>query len=321
MATYRSIAAALVVGTLAVIVACGENTREATDSDSSDDAGTEGGKGTSKGGSSGTSEEESSSSSSGSTSSSSGGSSSSSGSTSGSTSSSSGSTSSSSSGSIPDSGTPDSGKPDSGVVDAGSCTTTAPSNVCGLTPQCGCAANQTCDVTNYSNGAVSCVGAGAGATASVCSSTSQCALGLTCVRGACRPYCAKAGQSCNNGLGECMQLKNGNGSSITNLKVCAIPCAPRNPSAACGANNCIWDEGPDTTDCATAGTKGEFETCSSSTQCLPGFACVDNPDKGLVCERWCRVGNSADCPGSPTCVDVFGGTGPNEGNTRLGFCE
>src|SRR5436309_784991 len=41
------------------------------------------------------------------------------------------------------------------------CTTVAPTNRCGLDPQCGCAMNETCDVT-ADNGATSCVTAGTG---------------------------------------------------------------------------------------------------------------------------------------------------------------
>src|SRR5262249_2434892 len=69
-----------------------------------------------------------------------------------------------------------SGKPDSGAPDAGSCGKVAPSNVCGLTPQCGCAPNETCDVTDKSNGAVSCILAGGGPQGSLCTTSSQCAI-------------------------------------------------------------------------------------------------------------------------------------------------
>src|SRR5207248_3055896 len=50
-------------------------------------------------------------------------------------------------------------KNDAVGLDTGSCTTTGPTHVCGLSPQCGCNAQSTCDVDYpaHADGTVHCV--------------------------------------------------------------------------------------------------------------------------------------------------------------------
>lgn len=222
------------------------------------------------------------------------------------------------------SGTPDAGgsSGSSGAPDAGSCATVAPSNACGLTPQCGCASNETCDVTNKSNGAVGCILAGGGPQGSLCTTSSQCAVGLTCAYGACRPYCAAENTACaGTGLGMCGQYYDPPGTAVPNSKVCTITCNLRSPSAACGSNTCIWDGSLGATDCDAAGTKSLYATCTKYNDCQQGLACVYHPLFGYECERWCRVGTNSDCGLFESCKDVYGANAPMEGTTRLGHCQ
>jgi len=323
MKPIHSFASALLLGTLAALAACAEGTAldaAATDfvqpketkdptepaddrvtvppKDSEDDEPDDGS--SSSSGSSGTS-----SGSSGTSSGSSGTSSGSSGTSSGSSGTSSGS----------------SGTSSSGGVDAGACTTVPPSNTCGLTPQCGCAANQTCDVTNKSDGSVSCILAGGGPLASLCTTTSQCAAGLTCAYGACRPYCAPANAACTGaGLGMCGQYYDPPGTAVPNSNVCTIECDLRIPSAACGSNTCIWDGSLKASDCDRAGTKGVFAKCTSYNDCQPGMACVNHPLFGFECEPWCRIG-SGECGLFSSCVDVYGAQAPVQSGFKLGHCR
>ncbi|MBX3219650.1 MAG: hypothetical protein KF795_03955 [Labilithrix sp.] len=219
------------------------------------------------------------------------------------------------------SGGPDAGGSSSGAPDAGSCATVAPSNVCGLAPQCGCASNQTCDVTNKSNGAVSCILAGGGPQGSLCTTSSQCAAGLTCAYGACRPYCATANTACAGaGLGMCGQYYDPPGTAVPNSKVCTITCNLRSPSAACGSNTCIWDGSVSATDCDAAGTVGVFEKCTKYNDCKQGMACINHAIFGFECEPWCRIGSN-DCGIFSSCKDVYGAGGPMEGTTKLGHCQ
>lgn len=206
--------------------------------------------------------------------------------------------------------------------DAGSCATAPPSNACGLTPQCGCAADQTCEVTDGTNGAVSCVASGAGPLGSPCTVTSRCAAGLTCARGACRPYCAVQGSACTgDGLGTCVVSRDAAQTAIPNANVCTIPCDLLNPSAACGESACIWNGSLEVTDCNAVGTKAAHEPCTKGDDCQQGLACVGHPVFGSTCARWCRVGKDADCGTLQMCVNVYGSKAPTQAGETLGHCQ
>jgi hypothetical protein len=207
-------------------------------------------------------------------------------------------------------------------TDAGSCATTAPSRACGLAPQCGCAANETCDVIDKSTGAVSCVAAGDGVLGSACTETSQCGLGLTCALGACRPYCSTVKSACSGaGVGTCLQATNSSGSGIRNLKVCTIPCDVLSPAAACASNTCTWDSTAKLANCEGAGTRSVRQACARSSDCMPGLACARHPVVGMECERWCRVGHDDECGILQKCNDVYGADGPTQGTDKLGLCQ
>lgn len=209
------------------------------------------------------------------------------------------------------------------TVDAGSaCATVPPSNACGLAPQCGCAVNETCDVTNLATGSVSCVLAGGGPVGSYCTSTTQCAKGLTCGYNTCRPHCPTIGAACAGaGLGPCAQYYDpAAGTPVTNGKVCTIACDLRSPSAACGSNNCIFDTTINATDCDKSGTVPLYGACKRYNECQQGLACAKHPVFGFECEKWCRIGQS-DCGLFSTCTDVYGATAPTSGGVKLGHCQ
>jgi hypothetical protein len=203
----------------------------------------------------------------------------------------------------------------------GACVTTAPSNACGLDPQCGCAANETCNIANKSTGAVSCSLAGGGPLASLCTTSSQCAKGFTCAYGACRPYCSTLNTACTtSGTGMCTELWE-NGAAVPNGKVCTISCDLRNPSTVCGSNNCIYDASVKAADCDKAGTKALYDACSTYNECGQGLACVNHPFYGPECEKWCRVGMDSDCSVFEVCEDVYGVNAPSQGGYTLGHCQ
>ncbi|MDB4938863.1 MAG: hypothetical protein JWP87_5835 [Labilithrix sp.] len=230
----------------------------------------------------------------------------------------------SSGGSSPSGGTPDagsSGGTSSGGVDAGGCATVPPSNACGLSPQCGCTANHTCDVTNNTTGAVSCVVSGGGPIGSSCTTTSQCANGLTCGYNTCRPYCPTTGAACVGTGGQCTPYYDPTaGTAVPNSKVCTVTCDLRSPSAACGSNNCIFDTTINATDCDKSGTKALYAACTRYNDCQQGLACTKHPVYGFECEKWCRIGQN-DCGSLETCTDVYGATAPSSGGAKLGHCQ
>lgn len=220
--------------------------------------------------------------------------------------------------SAPDAG----GRPPSG--DAGTkCEDVPPGQACTLAPQCGCSAGEMCTVTNASTGAVACIGAGDGKRAAACTTNEQCAKGLACAFGVCRPYCAKKDKACSGaGLGTCTQFQAPTGTAVPNAFVCTIECNPREPSAACGTSSCVWNATLKVTDCSTPGTGDLHAPCQKSHDCKPGLACVPKPlGNGAECQRWCRVGKVGDCDPFETCIDVYGPGGPKAGTDKLGHCR
>lgn len=218
----------------------------------------------------------------------------------------------------------DSGADTGGGTDAGGCATVPPNRLCKVvSPQCGCGATQTCDVTNMTTGATSCVNAGGGTLGSACASTNQCAKELTCLFGACRPYCETPGSACVGAdLGGCFQPETGAGGATTpNLKVCAVKCDPRSPATRCGSNGCVWFATDKESDCRPVGTKKLYDPCSSIVECAAGLTCATHPLFGPECERWCRLGQGGDCGLLESCVDVYGANAPKVGVYTYGLCR
>jgi hypothetical protein len=181
------------------------------------------------------------------------------------------------------------------------CKRVGPSNVCGLDPQCGCGAGQTCDVDFQAlDGTTSCVPAtGSGGIKAPCATTKDCSAGLTCVFKTCRPYCESDGVLCGkSGTNVCAQLNDGQ-TPIPNLKVCRLDCS-LDDANACGGNGvgCIYLDQKDRTDCYPVGTSS---TCSANQGfCAPGYNCVILNGTQYACKPWCRVGGST-CTGGTTC--------------------
>lgn len=224
-------------------------------------------------------------------------------------------------------GTADAGKDSGGnaTPDAstGACTTTPPSNVCGVSPQCGCAANQTCAVSG-SNGASSCVNAGSKAVGNACTKTSDCTAGNACHFGACRPYCSTPNAACSGG-GLCFAPQDANGNTTPNLDVCTVTCDPMKPSTTCGTNACIWFASAKESDCRPAGTVAPFDACVYDSDCRAGSACAyDAYWDDYSCFQWCRIGTN-DCGSNLYCDNFLeleeGVPAPVVGGYKLGVCR
>ncbi|MDB4941776.1 MAG: hypothetical protein JWP97_1310 [Labilithrix sp.] len=220
---------------------------------------------------------------------------------------------------------------DASVPDTGAaCKAVPPNDKCGLDPQCGCGSNETCDVTNDTNGATSCVTAGAATVGRPCFQTGDCIAGLACVFGACRPYCGTALSKCTvAGTSLCVAVLDGADKPITNKNVCTINCDPMNPAGVCGTNACHWFDtyyAPEkVTDCNYGGTTPALGTCVDTSDCQPGYACIDHPSSkiGFECEKWCRVGQDSDCDQASgfRCKDVFGANAPVINGVKEGVCQ
>jgi hypothetical protein len=222
---------------------------------------------------------------------------------------------------------------------ASECKTTPPNNKCGLDPQCGCGTNETCDVTNDATGATSCVTAGGATLGRPCSQSGDCLAGLTCAFGVCRPYCSSARTKCTSpGTDLCVEIVGDDGKPMPNKKVCTIECDPRQPSAVCGTNACIWFPtyySPEkVSDCNFPGTVDGLAGCAidpakpmdagDDFACKAGFACAKHPKYGFECERWCRIGMDSDCASAGTgfkCKDVYGTNAPVIAGVKEGVCQ
>jgi hypothetical protein len=219
---------------------------------------------------------------------------------------------------------------DASVPDTGAaCVTVAPNNKCGLDPQCGCANNETCDVTNEASGATSCVTAGGATLGRPCNQTGDCLAGLTCSYGACRPYCKTPRSKCGvTGTDLCVETLGADGKPVTNRNVCTITCDPRVPAGVCGTNACHWFAtyyAPSkVSDCNFGGTVAAMAPCQDTSDCQPGLACINHPKYGYECERWCRIGQTPSDCGTDSkikCKDVFGADAPVINGVKEGVCQ
>jgi len=185
------------------------------------------------------------------------------------------------------------------------CKRSAPSNKCGLAPQCGCTLAETCEVED-GTGAVDCVTAGLATMGSACVNTSGCARGLTCVYGTCHAYCGNPGSPCTEPkTGGCEQVNKADGTAVPNLSVCRVACELRDVNGCGGTSSagtgvCQVDD-LGNTDCAKGGTRTVGQTCGATDLCGPGTVCAGNATVGNTCRKWCRVGTN-DCGGAVACT-------------------
>ncbi|MBS2016544.1 MAG: hypothetical protein JST00_26910 [Deltaproteobacteria bacterium] len=200
------------------------------------------------------------------------------------------------------------------------CVRTAPSKKCGVAPQCGCTATETCDVQD-SAGNVACITAGKGAMGVPCATSAGCARGLTCVFGTCHELCGNPGGKCTTPkTSDCLQVKSTGGAAVPNLAVCLVACDLRDPNAcggttAVGTGVCMVDD-KGVTDCQEGGTRTLGQTCSPTDDCGPALVCVTSGGSS-TCRKWCRVGTN-DCGGATVCGGFS--TKVMVGTTEYGAC-
>ena len=181
---------------------------------------------------------------------------------------------------------------------SGDCKTAAPSNACGVSPQCGCASAQTCDVVD-SVGTAKCVSSGTAPMGHPCDATAQCAAGNTCIFGVCHAFCSDPSTACTlPRTGACAQIKTTEGAEIPNLAICRVAC-DLHDSATCGTAVCRVDDKGET-ECQPKGTRNEGEKCTPDDDCGPGLVCTSSSSSS-ACKHWCRVG-ATDCGAGKKCA-------------------
>jgi hypothetical protein len=206
----------------------------------------------------------------------------------------------------------DSGWPD---VEPG-CKTAPPSNVCGLDPQCGCGTN-TCEVNRVKlDGTTECVASGNNPVKTPCNDTTECAQGLTCLWGVCRPYCSQDGTDCGKAsTTKCIQVQNSQSQPILNLLVCRLDCTLDDTGQSCGGNGrgCVYDGTNSATDCFDLSQYGTTTCSQNAPYCAAGYVCLST----YACARWCNI-NAPNCAGNTTCKPLQ--TPPMVNGKTYGVC-
>ena len=182
-------------------------------------------------------------------------------------------------------------------------------------PQCGCTANQNCDVTD-ATGVTACEPAGSVPAYGNCTALGQCGVGYQCVGTVCQPFCG-SNNDCPGAGRECIQVLSGatGNPPIPADFVCTSGCNPIDPQAICGpGTTCDFF---DITHTQCFGPSGFGMGANGCTQtnpflCAPGYICLSDNS----CMKWCRIGHN-DCSGAQTCLDL----GDSLGGVEYGYCD
>lgn len=213
---------------------------------------------------------------------------------------------------------PDSGTgPDATAIDAGIDAVPCANTPCDLYDQCGCSGTASvCDLdpAMIASGATACRIDDAGGTENtLCTRSTSCAAGHSCVGGRCRRYC-RDDATCPGDGGLCILEVTVAGNPIPDVTMCTTDCVPtQTTNAACPATwacHAYFDQPGNRylTDCAaqptTGGTAGA--TCTRSEDCRAGLDCITLSTGGMQCRPncLCPTGQCAQgtCPaGTGSC--------------------
>jgi hypothetical protein len=206
--------------------------------------------------------------------------------------------------------------------------------VCSTFPQCGCGANQNCNIVTAS-GRTACVAVGAGALHTACVNAGECQKGLQCFGGVCVPLCIDDNTDCTiDHTPRCKRVTftppitpddtpdaapmdaRPVPIEVPGFGVCLAQCDPMKPATVCGeGRSCVFFSLTDaTTQCISPGTATGAGGCAKSVlACAVGYGCFDGD-----CRKICRVGVAEDCPGA-TCAAFAEPVTKN--GTQYGTCK
>jgi hypothetical protein len=230
-----------------------------------------------------------------------------------------------------DSSIEDSPAADSAIADAGN-DADAP-EACTTFPQSGCAASMNCVVLD-ATGKTGCILPGTTGLHAICSNLGDCSLGLTCVDGICKAFCASTSNCSATKGSDCRAVQastaDGGTKPIPGYSVCNQVCDPTQTDGGCSAGaGCTWFGPSDAVyaDCAKAGIGTGADGCSVTNPhgCAPGFGCsstlpfaLTGCEKGYACPpkdycaRYCFSPGANDCASGTECKP-FGAFGTGEG--------
>lgn len=146
-----------------------------------------------------------------------------------------------------------------------------------------------------------------------CRSNSDCAVGLSCLAGLCRPVC-EDDSDCASG-GRCLLTISGR---EVNVSTCSGACDPINGGVGCGEGALCYPAYDGPAICvseASTPPNDKGSTCSQDYDCANGLGCSQG-----VCRSWCT--SNSDCLGA---TSVCNRISPNRyGLTTsdlIGYCE
>jgi hypothetical protein len=208
-----------------------------------------------------------------------------------------------------------------------------PTMPCDIHEQCGCPANQACDIDFTDLMGNACRVAGAGDENDTCPAVTTCAAGYVCVGNgtgdACEKWC-DADDDCVAPKGKCViQLSDGT-MDIPGAVVCSSNC---NPTAVVTGGVCpaAWKctlqsvvfqgADQDIVDCTPAGAGAIGAACADDNACVAGTVCIDTTNDMVTnptCTRICTPPGTGTCPVGDVCT----GFNPpfNVGGTIYGVC-
>ena len=166
----------------------------------------------------------------------------------------------------------------------GGCTIPAGA-ACAVDPQCGCPANQKCDLPN---GNAACVAVGTSAPGDLCTDVTDCVAGTTCTNGVCHAFCTTPGAQCPAGgiSAEPQGVCTANGGNTVQGFLCPLTCslAPNSCTQHAGCVVVPDADGGVFADCEQPGTGGNLASCATDNDCIAGYGCTVGS-----CYQWCEL--------------------------------
>ena len=163
---------------------------------------------------------------------------------------------------------------------------------CVLVPQSGCATGGACDIADDTTGETGCRDITVmGTSDSRCADDTECSAGFTCVSDKtlsyCMRFCAAEGDCPGTNSRCAFNLTNSSGTQL-GVKVCSNSCSVLAQTGCPSGTGCIGIESSagDFTDCRKMEGQLDGQTCTSSTECLPGSVCVSD-GSGKTCREYC----------------------------------
>lgn len=198
-----------------------------------------------------------------------------------------------------------------------------------VSPQCGCAAGEMCQIDG--TGARACLPAGNVPIGGICDIDNDCAPGGICLAttptiSTCGEFCSTDAQ-CTAPGGLCaVKLNDGSGGQVPGVTLCSENCnATTNVGCAAGTGCTFGREAAGQmrlfTTCREAGSGTQNSSCTDDTDCAATYGCF-NTGSVNECLKYCNV-NAASCPAGASCTPITIGNDAVEviiGNVTYGAC-